>query len=185
MRYYDLLADKSLGDVLRDLGFSDPGVDTLVVPSDEVDKAYAKDKLVFVEASNSLDKNRKILKMPCDGIVDPVFPKFIALDYPALTIAKDNNCAIVITLSKLYKYRGVQRANYLSRLRLLVRMALKKNVRIVLTTRAKTEFEVKSPLQLIAFGKALGMDDKQSKRSIGPVIEYVRGRIYDPTNVEG
>ncbi len=184
MKYYDILVDPKFEGVIERLGYSKLGVGIQVLDSNEIDMAYARDKLVFVKSSNSLEKNRRILKSPCDGIVDPVFPRLLALDYPAMTIAKDNDCSIILTLSNLEKYTGIQRANYLSRTRLLVKMATKKRLRVILTTGASSEFQLRTPIQLISFGKVLGMTDSQAKRAIGPAVEHIRRRVYDTANSE-
>ncbi len=174
--YYDLLVSGEARDYLEDLGFSRLRIPVQVLGPNEADKAYSRDSLVFIRASNSLRKNKKLVSLPVDGILDPVFPRMNALDFNSLTILRDNDTAIVLSLSRFLSSTSLDRSRLLIRARLLLRMAVKKHVRVILTSGAKHPFDLRTPYQLKVFGQILGLTEKQAERAISSAPEYLISR---------
>ncbi len=173
MRYYDLLVSGDAREHLTSYGYSDPGIPVVVLEPSQLDKAYSPDALVFVRSSNTLEKNKKIVRAPCDGIVDPIYPRANVLDYNALTTARDNDITLVFTLSRFLSVKGIERAKLIARARLLIRMALKKGVRILLASGAEHPFDLRTPYQLESFGVLLGLSWKKAEWSITKTPEYL------------
>lgn len=158
------------------MGFSEFPVGIKVVEHTDIDKAYSKEDLVFVRSSNSLDKNKKIIRLPVDGIIDPFFPKAKSFDTGMLNIARDNNIVIVITLTKFLEARGVERARLVVNGRRLVNLANKSGVSVLLTTGAMNRFQLRVPLQLISLGVILGMTPNRAKWSLSKIPESLARR---------
>ncbi|GEM_PF-3064220 len=174
MKYYDILAVGEARQTVKEFGFSKFDKDVVVLSPEETDSAYRRDELVFVTASNSLDKNKKIVRLPIDGIVDPFFPRASPFDKAMLTVARDNDLVIVITLSKFLSTRGIDRARLIVKARRLIALAHKERVPIVISSKAEHPFELRTPFQLVNLGIELGMTAEKARWAISKVPEALR-----------
>ncbi len=184
MRFYDLLVFGEARNYVEELGFRKFDRVSVLDPG-ELDKTYDRGALVFIKASNSIQKNKKLVKLPIDGILDPVFPRMNALDYNSFTVLRDNDTPIVFSLSRFMKARGIERARLIERARMMVKMAVRKHVRVVITSGAVHPFDLRTPIQLVSFGEMLGLNHAQSERAISSSPEYlIRRKFNGSVNTE-
>lgn len=176
MEYYDLLVTGEAKGKVTEIGFTPFNSPVRLLPPERFMDAYDPNSIILVQASNSIEVNRKIIRSPCDGIVDPIFKRANGLDYNAYTIMKDNDIALVITLFRFLGVRGIDRARLIYRARQAVKMAIKKKVRIIITSGADHVFDTRTPYQLKNFGEFLGLTPKQAERAISTAPEYLLHR---------
>jgi len=131
----------------------------------------ADTKLNFVKGG-SLEKNQKAVRSKIDVLLDPVSQK-MSVDSAVVQIAKDNDITFGITLQQFLETRGFKRIRLIVNYRKVVAMCRKKKVRILLTTGAQEELDMRPPLQLASLGVLLGMTEQQAKWSISKVPEYL------------
>ena len=74
--------------------------------------------------------------------------------------------AIEFNFNEILNSRGMFRSRVIGRMRQNVRLARKYNAPMILTTGATDRYGMRSPRDLVAIGKTLGMTDKEAKSSV-------------------
>jgi len=120
-----------------------------------------KNFLIFTRGG-SVKKNRKIIENKNVQILSNPYP----VNETVARLASKNNIAFEICVRNIIKVKGFQRSTILKNLKNTVSFAKKFKTKIVITSGARDEFEIKKPRTLIAFGKILGMEYWESKASI-------------------
>lgn len=85
------------------------------------------------------------------------------------TTARDaaaNNVALEVNLRDILNVYGMKRANLLSKLNFNLRLARKYKTPIVLTTGARTIYEMRTPKQIQLFAQAIGFTNVEAKKAI-------------------
>ena len=85
------------------------------------------------------------------------------------TTARDaakNNVALEVNLRDILQVYGMKRANLLSKLNFNLRLARKYKTPIVLTTGAKTIYDMRTPKQIQLFAEAIGFKKDEAKKAI-------------------
>ncbi len=168
MDFYDLLTtSEKARKLLPELGFQ-KSVKSVEIKPKELDSAYQPDAIVFCSGKTEKE-NKKIARAPVDVLLDPVVHYRRTIDTALMQIAKDNEVAIGISLQNVLGTKKFRKAGLLKQYRLLVKLCQKVGTRIVLTSGAGNEFQVRSPEQLIAFGKTLGLTRDQAKWSLSKI----------------
>ena len=119
------------------------------------------------------EENRKAVRSRIPVLLDPIDSGKMTIDTATLQVAKDRDVTIGITFRQFLMASRFRRIRLLVAYRKLIQLCLKKKNRILLASGAKSEMELRSPEQLIAFGVFLGLTRQQAKWSITKVPEYL------------
>jgi len=112
-------------------------------------------------------KDADILVNPEKGIQkDFLHSRNSGLNQVLCKLARQNNVAIGFSFSEILHSEKEQRAELFGRMMQNVRLCRKYNVRMVLGSFAKNEFELRSKDSLISFGIFLGMRPEEAKRAL-------------------
>ena len=122
------------------------------------------------------EENRKAVRSRIPLLLDPMDSGKMTIDTASLQVAKDNDVTIGISFRQFLVAGRFKRIRLLVAYRKLIRLCLKKKNRVLLTSGAKSEMELRTPEQLIAFGVFLGLTRQQAKWSITKVPEYLEGK---------
>lgn len=93
------------------------------------------------------------------------------MDHKLARFASETKVAVEINFNNVLKSDGMRRAVILGRMMQNIKLCLKYNTPIVLTTGAKNKWEVRSPEDLISFASVLGLEKKQAKNALNQVAQ--------------
>lgn len=175
MNFYDLFVpSRKARKIVSSLGFEEP-VSCRVIDSKNLDKAYHPKALVFC-SGDSGKENKKIARSGVDVLIDPVVHYKRTIDSALMQIAKDNGVVVGISLSKMLEAKKKQRANLMKYYRLLVDLCHKVGTKILLTSGAKDEFQLRKPEQLVSYGKIFGLTKEQARWSLTEIPKSLMER---------
>ena len=92
------------------------------------------------------------------------------LDYTMVKLAKKNNVAIEFSLSDLVQNSALTRSRLLRNLIENAKLVRKYKVPFVLTSGAFDYFGLRSPFELLSFGRVLGFQDPEIKKALSDSI---------------
>ncbi len=124
----------------------------------------------------SEEANRKAVRSRTQVLLDPLDSGKMTIDTASLQVAKDNDVTIGITFRQFLVASKFKRIRLIVAYRKLIQICLRKKNRILLSSGAENEWELRSPEQLIAFGVFLGLTRQQAKWSITKVPEYLEAK---------
>jgi ribonuclease P/MRP protein subunit RPP1 len=100
------------------------------------------------------------------------------IDYVMVKLARKNNVAIGFEFRLLLQSSGEERSRIFSWLRETAKLVKKFGAPFVLTSGAMSEWDLRSPSELTAFGKVLGFEESEIRKSLsGKIVENVRKRL--------
>lgn len=139
-------------------------------------EGFAKSTVPKYKKGGPEETNKKAVRSRIQVLLDPLDSGKMTIDTATLQIAKDNDVTMGISFRQFLIASRFKRIRLLVAYRKLIQLCLRKKNRILLTSGAENETELRSPEQLIAFGVFLGLTRNQAKWSISKVPEYLEGK---------
>lgn len=136
-------------------------------------KGFSPAKPVRFVRGGTEEANRKAVRGNAALLLEPLEGGKMSIDSASLQVARDNDVTIGISFRQFLKAGKFKRIRLLVAYRKLVRLCMRMRARILLTSGAENEFELRSPEQLIAFGVFLGLTRQQAKWALSEVPEYL------------
>ncbi|MFC2174618.1 RNase P subunit p30 family protein [archaeon] len=136
-------------------------------------EGFSPAKPVKFKKGGSEEDNKKIARSRTQVLLDPLDSGKMTIDTATLQVAKDNDIAVAITFRQFLVAGKFKRIRLIVAYRKLIQICLKKKNRVILSTGAENDHELRSPEQLIAFGVFLGLTRQQAKWAISKAPEYV------------
>ncbi|NIO22963.1 MAG: hypothetical protein GTN38_02955 [Candidatus Aenigmarchaeota archaeon] len=113
-----------------------------------------------------------------DILTHPEMGKNQGMDYVMVKLAKKNNVSIEFNFRELLHTYKKSRANLFAKMLANAKLVRKFRAPFVLTSGALDPWDVRSPSELISFGKVLGFDPKNAKLSLTErIIKENRKRL--------
>ena len=118
--------------------------------------------------------NRAALENPRVDILNhPAFDKSSGLNQVLAKSAAENGVAIGITLRPLLHSRGSRRIRMLSDLKANLELARKYDVSLVLCSDAMSCFDLRSPMETLAFAEVCGLEEDEAIAAMTTVPERI------------
>lgn len=108
-----------------------------------------------------------------DILNHPAFDKSSGLNQVLAKSAAENGVAIGITLRPLLHSRGSRRIRMLSDLKANLELIRKYEVSLVLCSDAMSRFDLRSPLEALAFAEVCGLEENEALDAISTVPERI------------
>jgi len=156
MQYYDLISHESA----TKLGFK-------LVPG--ISKITKKPK--------SFEDSQKISRKRGAVLLDPFDNSKLFVDVGVLQTCKDHDVSIAISFSEFLDTSSRSRAGLLVNCRKLVQLCKRKKNHLIIVSGATDEYGVRTPLQLEAFGRLLGLTTPQAKWSLTHAQKYIVEKV--------
>jgi RNase P/RNase MRP subunit p30 len=139
----------------------------------EIDKPHQLKRLpkhvVVFARGGTVQKNRKFLNSKRVHVLSRPYP----FDSVQARLAAEHTIAVELCLKDVETTFGYMRARILTHLQATIRLAKRYHACLVITSGASCAAEVKSPRQLVAFGKVLGLDYPEAKAAIYNIPKIV------------
>jgi len=135
-------------------------------------KIHIISEFKIVTGGRSLEDNRKLIEKKMDIFLSPEentnknSVKFLdtGLNHVICKIAAEKNIAIGFSFSSLLNSDNT--ALTLAKFRYNVKLCRKYKTKIIIGSFAKNMFEMRAPKDLIAFGRVIGLDEKEAKEAL-------------------
>ncbi len=127
-----------------------------------VDKFRSKVELVFVRGGNT-ELNRYLFDIPKIDVVSGVSGG--SLDYVMCRLAKENNIAIEFSFTDVLHSYSKTRSRVFSNFLKNAKIIRKYKSPFVITSGALSKWDMRSPHDLMVFGKTIGFQDPEIKAS--------------------
>jgi ribonuclease P/MRP protein subunit RPP1 len=127
-----------------------------------------------------LEINRKACETPeVDILTHPEFERNDSgLDHVTVKLAKENNVSIEFNFRELLFSYKKSRADVFSKMLKNAKLVRKYNAPFIITSGALDPHDLRSPSDLISFGRVLGLDPKKTKLSFsGSILKENRKRL--------
>lgn len=129
---------------------------------------------VLIVHGGSESVNRAALENPRVDILNhPAFDKSSGLNQVLAKSAAENGVAIGITLRHLLHSRGSRRIRMLSDLKANLELARKYDVSLVLCSDAMSCFDLRSPMETLAFAEVCGLEENEALAAMTTVPEKI------------
>ncbi len=137
-------------------------------------KFRKKSDLILIHGGN-LNINRwAVREKDVDILAHPeLFRQDNGLDHGMVRLAKKNNVAIELNFRNLLSTSHTSRARLIEKMRENLRLCLKYNTRVIVTSGAHTTYDLRSPYDFRAFLHVLGAKGDESKRIISETEKIV------------
>lgn len=172
--YHDLnIANKELAERALKLGWRSATAARAVELRGQKDiPRAASGGITIVEGANT-----ELLRQACrrEGVslVNPFKIQQYYKDDGLIRAVAENGKAFEVPLSEIVRTTYVYRARFLSQARAFLQRCVKRRAGFVLTSRAREEWDLKSPREAIALGVALGLSREQAGYSISARAEEI------------
>jgi len=142
-----------------------------------IDKLYALTKgafLIIVKGGDD-DFNRKILENNKINILlspesehkaKPLKQRDSGLNQVLCRIARENNIIIAINIQEITERKGKQKSELLSKIKQNIKLCVKAKTKIILTTLAEKESELRDIYDLKSLARSLGMPTYMAKEAV-------------------
>jgi len=120
--------------------------------------------VVFAQGKD-LSTNRKIIESSEVDILSRPYP----IDDTLAKMAQRNDKCFEICARDIIRLKGYIKARAMQSLAKTIELAVKRDVRIVITSGARDRLEVLTPRELVAFGVVLGFEYTRAKGAISNV----------------
>jgi len=141
----------------------------------EADRKRSRFPIIVARGLNE-DINRAAVETPAIDILLPA--ENAKIDYVMVKLAKKNDVAIGFEFRLLLQSCGEDRSRIFSGLRETAKMVKKFGAPFVLTSGAMSEWDLRSPSELTAFGRILGFEVPQIRASLSErMIENNRKKL--------
>ncbi len=135
-------------------------------------KVYNISEFKIVEGGKSLEDNRKLIERKMSIFLSPEkninknSVKFLdtGLNHVICKIATDRIIAIGISFSSLLNSENVSLT--LTKLRYNIKLCKKYKTKIIIGSFAENMFEMRSMKDLMAFGRVIGLNEKEAKEAL-------------------
>lgn len=129
---------------------------------------------VLIVHGGSEAVNRAALENPRVDILNhPAFDKSSGLNQVLAKAASENGVAIGVTLRPLLHSRGFRRVRLLSDLKSNLELARKYEVSLILCSDAMSFFDLRSPMETLAFAEVCGLEEDEALDAISTVPERI------------
>jgi ribonuclease P/MRP protein subunit RPP1 len=138
----------------------------------KIAKNMRKKVEVLLVHGGNLEINRAACETPeVDILTHPELGRNDAgLDYVAAKLARENKVAIEFNFRSLLLSYKKSRADIFSRMLENAKLVRKAKAPFIITSGAVEPYDLRSPYELMAFGKALGLNPKESKNGLSERI---------------
>ncbi|MBI2449514.1 hypothetical protein HYV49_04420 [Candidatus Pacearchaeota archaeon] len=140
----------------------------------KIDKISKLQKLIIVQGRDE-EFNRKVLENKKVNILlnpentnkgSSLFQRNSGMNHVLCRIAKENDIAIGIDLSEIIKRESKERAEYIAKVMQNIMLCKKYKVRMIMTTLANSESELRNSYDMKSLCLVLGMDTKMAKDAV-------------------
>lgn len=129
---------------------------------------------VLIVHGGSEAVNRAVLENPRVDILNhPAFDKSSGLNQVLAKAAAENGVAIGITLRPLLHSRGSRRIRMLSDLKANLELARKYDVPLVLCSDAMSCYDLRSPMETLAFAEVCGLEEDEALDALSTVPKKI------------
>lgn len=128
-------------------------------------KFDGKGKIVLL----SSEKSDLLLAAAKRKEVDMLFSPAFLPDVPLIKVAQEHEKAFEVPLSIIIQSSGVKRAFLLSRIRFFLKLCNKYKADVVITSRANTKYQARTPKEMIAIGELLGLTHDQAAKALSAI----------------
>lgn len=90
----------------------------------------------------------------------------LLIDYITVNFCRENNIIVNLDFRKVLSYEKKERARIFSGLFEAAKLVSKRKAPFRITSMAKNKWEIRSPSELISFGKILGLKENEIKNSL-------------------
>jgi len=170
MRAIDLnLSNPGLAEKAAELGWSE----TLAAAVFPAGKTPAKAGEIVCAESGDTEALRRAAANPRVALLNPLLVKDFHKDDGLVRAVAEAGKAFEIPVRPLLEKNFVYRAKLMAQLRVFLAKCLKLGAAFVFTSRAQSEFDLKSPQETIALIQALGLSRQQAQYSITKAPEKI------------
>ncbi|MEM7828015.1 MAG: RNase P subunit p30 family protein [Candidatus Aenigmatarchaeota archaeon] len=131
---------------------------------EKIKQCNKKADLLFISAEG-LKMNREILSLKWNGVINST-----KLDYVCVRLAKENSISIIFDINALIERSGFERAALWSSYWRIARLVRKYKAPFAIISNAKSIWQLRSPSELIAFGRKLGFQDPDIRAGLKSFI---------------
>lgn len=129
---------------------------------------------VLIVHGGSEAVNRAALENPRVDILNhPAFDRSSGLNQVLAKAAADNGVAIGITLRPLLHSRGSRRIRMLSDFKANLELARKYDVSLILCSDAVSCYDLRSPMEVLAFAEVCGLEEAEALDAISTIPEKI------------
>jgi ribonuclease P/MRP protein subunit RPP1 len=133
-------------------------------------KLRRKREIIIVQGGD-IEINRMIVKMPeVDILSKPFGDENSGLDHVICKLAKENNVAIEFCIGDIIHSYKTSRVDIFSKMVRDAKLVRKYKAPFVITSRAVSEWDLRSPSEFISFGRLLGFQMNEVKDAISDKI---------------
>ena len=174
-KYHDLnLSNIALKEKALALGFNTASTLPVFHVKAVSDIAEAKGQMVSIE-SQSVDLLRDAMKQLPYCLVNPLSAKNFDRE-PGLIRDAQGKAAFEIPISALISAASGERSKLIWRTLAFLKACVKLKAEFVFTSRAKTEYDLKSPREIIAIASLLGVTYEQAQYALSATPEEILRR---------
>ncbi len=131
---------------------------------------------IIVASGLNEDVNRAAVETPEIDILVTV--EGARIDHVMVKLAAKNNVALGFDFRQLLHSSGVQRSRIFSRMRENAKLVKKFRAPFVITSGSVSEWDMRAPFELTAFGRLLGFEEPAIKEALsGKMIENNRKKL--------
>ena len=142
----------------------------------DLDRLREKKKVADVPAaveSSSSELLRLAAKRDFVDLINPLLVPGFERDDGLVQIVSDEKKTFEIPLLPVLQSKHVFRAKLLNQLAAFIKLCRKLGANFVFTSRAREEYDLKSPREAMAIAQLLGLDREQAKYAIGDAAAKV------------
>ncbi len=121
-----------------------------------------------IEAPNAVSLVAKCKQRSSPTFVNPLSAPDFYNSAALVEMCREREKIVEIPL--VYLLRSTNKSKLIFQLRIFLKNCLKRKVKFVFTSRASTEFELKSPREIIAIGHVLGLTYEQASKALTGVV---------------
>lgn len=151
--------------LMNSLGFK-----KILSPNDFSEKGE-KGKIKLIEGTNEHEITKGALIFPISG-------KKLTSDPKMVKTVAEKKAAFEIPFSPIFDMDEDDTATYLRSAKKLLQLCVKYHTLYIITSRARNEYELKTPQDLISFGICLGLTPDQAKSAISEYPEIFEKAIF-------
>ena len=126
---------------------------------------HRKDAVIIAAKGGDVELNRQLFSLPRLDIVSGV-SSTQNMDYVMCRTARENGVAVEFAFSDLLHSFGKSRAEMLANMKRSAALVRKEKSPFVLVSSALSKWDMRSPHDMIVFGRTLGFGDKEIKTAL-------------------
>lgn len=141
---------------------------------------FRKNFEILYVAGGNIEINRAAAELPQIDLLNPVGKPndFNAFNHVIARLCKKNSVSVCFDFSSLLHTHGRERGIVLSKIKGIANLIKKFSVPFVLASGAESLWDLRSPHELISFGRILGFQDSEILKAIsGEILKENRKRL--------